>query len=205
MTEKNKPIIAESGVDKGQVLKTENRQQLQQLLIQLADEKADAKFTDFNLDRENEKIKLLNGSEITLREIREMQTVISKALNEYKPTFQQEFYKEINRLNGWLIPDERLHQKPPIVGRYTNEVIYARFSKEVLPVLQHLNPYTVHGIRLNKHHQWLTPEGKIQLEGFIGDAIRVMKTSSTWYEFRVKYSSEFNVPFQLSLFGDPRN
>ncbi len=75
-----------------------------------------------------------------------------------------------------------------------------RFSKEVLPTLQHINPFIAVGIRANYHYQWLTPEGKQHAERFIADAIRVMQSCSTWMEFTKKYATEFKLPYQTSLF-----
>ncbi len=181
---------------------TENRQELQQLLIQLTEEKVSARWKDKSLDRENEKIQLMGGGEISLKEIREMQNIMAKNLQEYSPQYPKDFYKEINRLNGWSKSEDYLYQKPPIVGRYTNEIIYARFSKEVLPMLQHLNPYVNWGGRQHKHFQWLNEEGKLSLQKFISDAVEVMRTCSTWYEFRIKHSAQFGLTFQLDAFNE---
>ena len=191
------------GADKK--IKIDDRQELSSLLIQRADEKTEAKFTDKYLDRENEKIKLQNGKEISIREIREIHKIIAQQLQEYEVMYDREYYAETFRLNGWEIPKGKIRFKPPIVGQYTNEIIYARFSKEVLPALQVLNPYIGFGLRLNKHFQWLTPEGKVMLETFIQDAIRFMKTCSTWYEFRIKHSKEFGLSFQLDVFKEYGN
>jgi len=112
-----------------------------------------------------------------------------------------EFYREINRLNKWDIPESELYLKPPIVGKYTNEIIYGRYPKEVLPLLQNLNPYVRIGYRYVKHFQWLTETGQKQLEGFIKDSVDTMKKCNNWNEFRIRYAREFGVPFQLSIFS----
>lgn len=168
------------------------------------------KYSDRSLDRENEIIELLGGRQVTIRQIKD---IISKCeqecaglyKQEYVTTFPPIFYAEIDRLNNWNRPKEKKHEKPPIVGRWTKEIIYGRFPKEVLPVLEQLNPYIGFGIRLYKHFQWLTPEGKTQLESFITDSINVMQSSNTWYEFRIKYAKRFGVPFQLSAFENNDN
>lgn len=178
----------------------EGRQELQQLLIHLTEEKVLERGLDKSLDRENEIIQLIGGGEITIGEIKRREGVMAKNLQEYFPQYPKEYYREVNRLNGWTKSDDLLFQKPPIVGRYTNEIIYARFSKDVLPLLQHLNPYTSWGARPHKHFQWLNEEGKEKLQEYISDAIQVMKTCNTWYDFRVKHSTQFGVPFQLNAF-----
>lgn len=114
----------------------------------------------------------------------------------------RKYYLEIYRLKGWEVPDGKIYQKPWVVARYTNEVIYGRFTKDVLQMLQKLNPYVSFCQRRHKHFQWLNSEGKEKVEGYIQDAIGVMEKCTTWYEFRVKHSLEFGVTFQLDLFED---
>ncbi|WP_438944868.1 P63C domain-containing protein [Sediminibacterium sp.] len=155
------------------------------------------KFSDENLDRQNEIIQLIGGSAINLPKLSDF---IAKSKQQYVPTFPQEFYTEIDRLNGWVRPKETRHQKPPIVGRWTKELIYGRFPKEVLPVIEQLNPYMGFGARLDKHFQWLTPGARCKLESFISQAIEVMKISITWYEFKVNYCKKYNLPMQIDLF-----
>lgn len=178
---------------------SEKRQELQQLFIKLADEKANEQFSDYKLDRENQKIELLNGKSITLREVREFSELLAKQMSEYKPLFCQEFYREINRLNGWPIPSGGIHHKPRIVGRYTKEIIYGRFPKELIAVLQTLNPYVYFGVRKHKHFQFLNEEGKNFVEHYIREAIELMKQAETWHEFRVKLCTKYGVPYQLPL------
>lgn len=178
---------------------TERRHELQQLFIKLADEKANERFSDYKLDRENQKIELLSGKTITLREVREVSELLAKQMSEYKPLFHQEFYRQINRLNGWPIPDGGIHLKPRIVGRYTKEIIYGRFPKELIAVLQTLNPYVYFGIRQHKHFQFLTEEGKKQVEHYINESIELMKQAETWHDFRVKLCAKYGVPYQLPL------
>lgn len=193
---KNQKQLSIKLAEKRQVAE-QGKQQLIELLLQGPENKVQQKYSDRSLDRENEIIELLGGRQITLKQIKD---IVSKCEQEYVTTFPPIFYSEIDRLNNWTRPEGKKHEKPPIVGRWTKEIIYGRFPKEVLPVLEQLNPYVGFGIRLYKHFQWLTPEGKAQLESFISDSIIVMQSSNTWYEFRVKYAKRFGVPFQLSAF-----
>ena len=185
---------------------TEDRSQLKLLLIQGAEQKVSDKFSDKNLDRKNEIIELLSGKVINLTlEKEKLEIVVATAKKEYSPRVPQEYYREINRLNSWNKSDDKIYQKPPIVGRYTNEIIYSRYHKDVLPVLQHLNPYISLGTRDSKHFQWLTESGQKQYDIFIQDAISVMKECNNWYEFRVKHAKRFGVSFQLNLFEKKYN
>lgn len=180
----------------------EERKELQQLLIQLADEKTEERFSDKNLDKVNEKIKLISGEIVAPAEIAR---TISESAREYSPVFtvETEYYSEMYRLKKWNVEDAKKYYKPPIVGKYTNELIYNRFSKEVLPILQHRNPFIGDTwLRKHRHFQWLTEDGQKQIEKFIREAVDVMKTCETWYEFRVKFFVEYNVSFQADAFVD---
>ncbi len=198
---KNEKQLSIKLAEKRQIAE-QGKQQLIDLLLQGPEKKVQQKYSDKNLDRENEIIELLGGRQVTIRQIKD---IVAKFEQEYIPTFPPLFYSEIDRLNNWSRPKEKRHEKPPIVGRWTKQIIYGRFPKEVLPVLEQLNPYMGLGIRLYKHFQWLTPAGKSQLQEFIAEAIEVMQSSNSWYEFRVKYATLYGVPFQLSAFQDNDN
>lgn len=191
-----------SGVGNDQNLHTEeNRQELQQLLLHLTEEKVATRFSDPNIDREHEKITLLNGSEITLGEFKKMQTVVTPAMQNPGPQFERDYYREIFRLKGWTYVEGQ-REKPWPIADYTNELIYGRYAKEVLPSLQQLNPYIGNGIRGHYHYQHLTQHGLDKLQEFISDAIKVMKTCTSWYEFRVKMFNQFGVPYQVDFFEE---
>jgi hypothetical protein len=177
----------------------ERRQELKQLILDLTEQNIVDKFSDKNLDRENEKIRLISGVEIS---ISGFNAFIAKKIQAYAPRVPKEFYRQINRLNGWIIPEKDLYLKPPIVGRYTNEIIYGRYPREILPTLQILNPYVRMGLRTVKHFQWLNESGQKQFDTYIQEAIIEMKECNSWYEFRVKYTRMYGVPFQLSLFPE---
>lgn len=201
MKEKKPKLLSVKLTEKRQIAE-QGKQQLIELLLQGPENKVQQKYSDKNLDRENEIIELLGGRRVTIKEIK---NIVAQVEQDYIVTFPPTYYSEIDRLNNWIRPTEKKHEKPPIVGRWTNEIIYGRFPKEILPVLEQLNPYIGFGIRLFKHFQWLTPEGRNQLQKFIDEAIEVMKSSSSWYEFRVKYAKQYGVPFQLSVFENNHN
>ena len=178
--------------------KKADESQLKLKLLESPEAKIQDRFSNKNLDRKNE-IELLSGKVINLDEEREaLKKVIANALKEYSPRVPQEYYRQIFRLNNWPIPEGKIKEKPSIVGRYTNEIIYDRYSKSVLPELKRLNPYITSGMRNFKHFQWLTEEGQTLYDSYIQDAISVMKDSNDWYDFRVKHSENFGVTFQLN-------
>lgn len=178
--------------------KKADEKQLKLKLLQSPESKIQDGFSDKNLDRKNE-IELLSGRVIDLDEEKQaLQKVIAKALKEYAPRVPQEYYRQIFRLNNWTIPEGKIKEKPSIVGRFTNEIIYDRYNKSVLPELKRLNPYITLGMRNFKHFQWLTEEGQSLYDDYIKDAISVMIDSTDWYDFRVKHSAKFGVSFQLN-------
>lgn len=119
----------------------------------------------------------------------------------YKATFTQDYYREIFRLKGWKVEGTSIYRKPWLVAKYTKEVIYGRFTKDILRTIELQNPYIVPGIRGFKHFQYLNEQGQNKLEQFISEAVEVMKDSTTWYEFRVKMFNQYKLPYQMDLFN----
>lgn len=193
---KKKEIISNDNLEEKKELLKQDRQTLQQVLIELAESKIHNKFSDKNLDRESLKRKLLSG-EITLKQAG---SVISSHLKKHPSQFMVEYYAETYRLLGITDKDPAKYFKPKIIADITNETIYGRFDYEVLQTLQQVNFYTGYCIRANKHYQFLNDDGIFQLQGFIADSIRIMKTCSTYYEFRKAMYNEYGVPYQMQLF-----
>jgi len=179
---------------------TLNDGQLQQLIFDLTEDNVKEKFSDYYLDRENEKIQLLGGREISPSRIKQdLKQIITENVSEYSKRFPQEFYDEIYRLNKWKTPKNKTLRKH-VVGKYTNEIIYMRFTKEGLLKLQNLNPYVQMFKRALKHFQLLSDEGKLMLDQFIYEATECMKECTTWYEFRLKYGQKYGLNVQLQMF-----
>jgi hypothetical protein len=149
--------------------------------------------TSYRVEREGERFTLRGGRDISIREISD---VVSQRLRDYYVMFVQPYYDEMFRLNKWK---QEGNYKPSIMAVWTNEIIYKRFNRDVLPTLQTLNPYTELGIRHYKHFQFLNERGLIMLAGFINDAVTMMRTCDTWYEFRMKYGKKFGLPVQLRM------
>ena len=114
-------VDKDQGVNKDQGLQTENREELQQLLLQLTEEKVLTRFSDLHLDRENEILHLLDGSKITVREFRQMQAFVTTELQDCGPQFERDFYRHIFRLKGWTYVEGQ-REKPWPVATYTNEL-----------------------------------------------------------------------------------
>lgn len=183
---------------KSKVQRKEEQEREAQLIIEHVEARVVEPFTDKRLDREFEIIELLNGKKTTLHDIKKR--YIAAKAQEWKLAFTQDFYKEVFRLNRWPIPDGDISEKPHVVAQWTNEVVYLRFTKDILDELRRKNPFrTDLWLREKKHHQWLTREGREKLLGFIDDAIDGMKACATWYEFYVKHAKRYDLPYQLKM------
>lgn len=150
--------------------------------------------------RDHEAIELLGGGTTSLGTLK---ALIAAKRQPYEPRFPRSipFFSEIYRLNGWhhLVP--AFYIKPDEVGVWINELIYNRFSQEVLPSLRMFNPKRTGGGRRHKHFQFLNDEGQAELEQYRDEAIALMQTCSTWYEFRAKLFAVHGVPYQVDMFA----
>ncbi|AHM62346.1 hypothetical protein D770_20485 [Flammeovirgaceae bacterium 311] len=151
--------------------------------------------------REEETIELHSGVKISISQINELLTAQRQP---YSPKFPNSsaFFSEIYRLNAWKDLNPNDYIKPPIVAVWINEIIYGRFTKEVLRALQVLNPASPIGLRLYKHFQFLNEEGQARVIQYRDEAIALMKTCSTWYEFRIKLHTEYGVAYQIKMFEE---
>ena len=97
--------------------------------------------------------------------------------------FPDEFYKQMFRLRGWQWRGMRVN-RPSVVGKYTNDLIYQRLAPGVLEELQRRNPRDEKGNREGKHHQLLTPDlGIPALQNHLFATTKFMEASATWDQF----------------------
>jgi hypothetical protein len=165
------------------------------MLIQGADELAQ-KARELKRKRKEEVVELSSGFKITIGEIT---SIVSGRFFDYMPMFPNNipFFSEIARLSEIKF-DPKKYTKPAFVGKIIREIIYGRFDKSVLPALKAVNPAYTNGIRPRKLYHYLTLEGIILLEKYRDEAIEVMKTCSSMYEFRQKLFQQHGVPYQLT-------
>jgi hypothetical protein len=174
-----------------------NQDLIKRFIIDQTESKVKNRFSDKELDAENEKRKILETIE-DLWKIKNIGTQVLKKPADYESIFTQEYYIEMFRLNNWNYQGV-IAEKPWQAGRYTNEIIYYRFSQEVLPFLRIVNPFVIPGFRRYKHHQYLTPGARNELSKFISQATEMMREFSDWDSFRIEYCKRYNVPYQLKL------
>jgi hypothetical protein len=125
---------------------------------------------------------------------------VTAAQQPYEAKFPNSipFFTEMYRLLGWSDKNPNRFSKPKVVGKYLNELIYSRFHADVLPTLQTLA--MPGGVRRAKFFQFLNEEGQQKLQQYRDEAIDLMKTCSSWYEFRVKYGKLYSLPVQKRMF-----
>ena len=111
-----------------------------------------------------------------VRDRHALQTILDMYLRQefaaWAKRFPDAFYKEIFRLKGWEWMGMKKN-RPPLIGRYTNDLVYDRLAPGILGELQQRNPKDDRGNRKAKHHQWLTegvghPRLAEHLYGLIG-------------------------------------
>ena len=114
-----------------------------------------------------------------------LEAFISDKLLKWAQRFPDNFYEEIFRLRGWHYTEESIKKRPGIVGKYTNDIVYARLGPCILDELRILNPPDEKGRRKHKHHQWLTEDvGHPALKEHLIGIIALMKASPNWPTFQ---------------------
>jgi hypothetical protein len=74
--------------------------------------------------------------------------------------------------------------RPSVVGRYTNDLVYERLAPDILQELEARNPKDEHGSRKHRHHQWLTEDvGHPALAQHLYALIGFMRVSDSWEAF----------------------
>ena len=74
--------------------------------------------------------------------------------------------------------------RPSVVGRYTNDIVYKRLAPNIIEELEIRNPKNSSGNRSVRHHQWLTEDiGNPALAQHLYAVIALMKASTSWDKF----------------------
>jgi hypothetical protein len=122
-----------------------------------------------------------------IRDKEALQQILDKYLLKefaaWAKRFPDEFYKQMFRLRGWQWRGMRVN-RPSVVGKYTNDLVYQRLAPGVLEELQQRNPKDEKGNREGKHHQLLTPDlGIPALQNHLFATTKFMEASATWDQF----------------------
>lgn len=128
--------------------------------------------TGFQIDRERDELHRL------------LSVYLSEERLAWAKRFPDEFYKQVYRLKGWKWPVGKA--KTPYLGHITNDIVYDRLPKGVLPKLRELNPVQEESKRRKfKHHQFLSQDvGQPDLRDHILQILPIMKISKDWKAFK---------------------
>ena len=133
-----------------------------------------------------------------------LEKFIAKELQPWTKTFPYEFYEQIFRLKRWPGPDGV--KRPQIIGRYTNDIVYARIAPGVLKELRDKNPRLPSGDLKNRHHQWFTPDlGHPRLREHLAAVTALMRAAPNWGAFQRSLKRAFKVKtdqFEMNLGDD---
>lgn len=118
----------------------------------------------------------------------------------YEVTFPLEFYRQIYRLNNWDQSGNKLHNRPGIVGTWTNWMIYIKYPEGTIKWLREHSPLNGYGNRPYKYFQFLSIMGKAQLLDYIDSAIELMTKCSNWDQFKRLLAKGYSKPYQADMF-----
>jgi hypothetical protein len=108
---------------------------------------------------------------------------LRKELATWAKRFPDEFYQQIFRLKNWQWKGMSVN-RPGVVGKYTNDLVYERLAPGILEELQRVNPKNDRGRRKAAHHQWLTEDiGHPALAQHVYALIGFMRASEEWDSF----------------------
>lgn len=182
------------------VEKIEDRHSLPSFLIQGADQEVLKQFSDYQLDKANEKFQLLSGEITSWKQLLDAHLKFKKFINSqlraWEFTFPEELYRQWRKLNGW---DMGAKTRPMIFAAYTVRDIYGSLPKEIYPTLEKLNEYVYPGIRAYRYFQLITKECHDKVREIISNAIKFAESSKDIYEYRVKLASKYGTPFSKSV------
>lgn len=83
-------------------------------------------------------------------------TILTQEASRWVKTFNDDFFEMIYRMRGWTWTTT--NNRPGVVGKWINDIVYERLAPAVLTALKEKNPKNENGHRLHRHHQFLTEE-----------------------------------------------
>lgn len=98
--------------------------------------------------------KVKNKAKDALRNF--LDTFVKTEASRWVKTFPDTFFEDIYKLRGWNWTN--IAQRPGVVGKMINDLVYERLGPSVLVQLQQINPTDEHGKRAKKHHQYLSQD-----------------------------------------------
>jgi len=118
---------------------------------------------------------------------------LRKEFAAWAKRFPDEFYRQIYRLKGWEWMGMQKN-RVPLIGKYTNDLVYDRLAPGILTELRERNPRDERGNRKAKHHQWLTEGvGHPRLAEHLYGLIGLMRAfpEGAWAAFKVALQNAY--------------
>jgi hypothetical protein len=115
-----------------------------------------------------------------------LEAFVAKELRKWVSTFPPEYYKELFRLRGWQFPrlPQDQQKRPALVGKITNDIVYARLAPGVRQALHEATPRDERGRLKHKLFQRLTAEiGHPKLKEHLAGLVVLMRASENWEQF----------------------
>jgi hypothetical protein len=121
-----------------------------------------------------------------------LERFIAKELQPWTRSFPLEFYQHIFRLRNWPFDPDTM-KSPRVLGKYTNNIVYARLAPGVLDELRKKSP-VVDGRRKHKLYRWLTGDvGHPKLLAHLEGVKIIMRESETWEGFLQKLNKHYPI------------
>lgn len=153
--------------------------------------------TGYQYDREHDELQKI------------LKAYISEELLPWQKRFPDVFYKELFRLNGWNYTVNGIKNRPGVIGKWTNTIIYEELPKGVLEELKNKTPKSASGNRTERYHQYLTEDiGEPNLEKQINKAITLFQVSDNmkqfwqnFYKMKDRQMGQMEIPFEFDEKG----
>jgi hypothetical protein len=119
-----------------------------------------------------------------------LEKFVAKELQPWVKTFPADYYQQIFRLNGWQYSENC--GRPPVLGHWTNNIIYKRIAPGVWGELKRRTPKTASGNLKHKLFQLLTEDvGHPKLREHLAGVVMLMKYSPNWRVFMDRLDKEY--------------
>ena len=137
--------------------------------------------TGYQYQRENDALQII------------LKAYISEELLKWQKKFPDSFYYEIFRLNNWDYTVKGINNRPGVIGKWTNNLIYKQLPNGILEELKKITPKSKAGNYTARYFQSLTPDvGHPDLTAQIYKVLGLMQISDTWKEFINKFNKLVN-------------
>lgn len=138
-----------------------------------------------------------------------LKAYISEELLPWQKRFPDIYYKELFRLNKWDYSVKGIKQRPSVIGRWTNTLIYEQLPKGVLEELKRKTPVSEKGNKTARYHQYLTIDlGEPNLTAQIHQVITIFQLSdnmeqmwSQFYRLKQRQQGQLSLPFEFDENG----